>query len=161
MNSSPPLISGIPEISGIRWNLGEFGKNSGNFGRTEWNSVEFSMALRMNSVGIPGGFRGNAGFWGKFGVWGGFGRFGGPAQIARKRMENGPKSENGKNSASPRGRSGYLLETPFSEPLLRTLLRTLFYCKTHSRPPSQNPSENTSQNLLRTRLGTLCCRKTP
>ena len=40
------------------------------------------------------------------------------------------------------GRSRHLLETPFSEPLLRTLLRTLFYCKTHRRPPSQNPSEN-------------------
>ena len=36
----------------------------------------------------------------------------------------------------------HLLETAFSEPLLRTLLRTLFYCKIHSRPPSQNPSEN-------------------
>ena len=35
------------------------------------------MALSMNSVGIPGGFRGNAGFSGKLGVWGGFGRFGG------------------------------------------------------------------------------------
>ena len=43
---------------------------------------------------------------------------------------------------SARGRSRHLLETAFSEPLLRTLLRTLFYCKTHSRPPSQNPSEN-------------------
>ena len=37
----------------------------------------FCMALSMNSVGIPGGFRGSAGFSGKFGVWGGFGRFGG------------------------------------------------------------------------------------
>ena len=37
----------------------------------------FCMTLSMNSVGIPGGFRGNAGFSGKFGVWGGFGRFGG------------------------------------------------------------------------------------
>ena len=45
-----------------------------------------------------------------------------------------------KGAYSPRGRgSRHLLETPFSEPLLRTLLRTLFYCKTHSRPPSQNP----------------------
>ena len=47
-----------------------------------------------------------------------------------------------KGAYSTRGRSRHLLETPFSEPLLRTLLRTLFYCKTHSRPPSQNPSEN-------------------
>ena len=37
----------------------------------------FGMALSMNSVRIPGGFRGNAGFSGKFGVWRGFGRFGG------------------------------------------------------------------------------------
>ena len=49
-----------------------------------------------------------------------------------------------KGSYPPRGRSGHLLETPFSEPLLRTLLRTLFYCKTHSKTPSKNPSENPS-----------------
>ena len=47
-----------------------------------------------------------------------------------------------KGAYSSRGRSRHLLETAFSEPLLRTLLGTLFYCKTHSRPPSQNPSEN-------------------
>ena len=47
-----------------------------------------------------------------------------------------------KGPYSSRGRSRHLLETAFSEPLLRTLLRTLFYCKTHSKPPSQNPSEN-------------------
>ena len=47
-----------------------------------------------------------------------------------------------KGAYSSRGRSRHLLETAFSEPLLRTLLRTLSYCKTHSRPPSQNPSEN-------------------
>ena len=36
--------------------------------------MKFSMALSMNSAGIPGGFRGNAGlFSGKFGVWAGFG----------------------------------------------------------------------------------------
>ena len=74
MNSSPP-----PEISGIRWNLGEIGEIqeiSGKFRGTQWNSVGFCMALNMNSVGIPGGFRGNAGFSRNFGVWGGFGRFG-------------------------------------------------------------------------------------
>ena len=53
-----------------------------------------------------------------------------------------------KGAYSTRGRSGHLLETPFSEPLLRTLLRTLFYCKTHRRPPSQNPSENPSPRTL-------------
>ena len=47
-----------------------------------------------------------------------------------------------KGAYSTRGRSRHLLETSFSEPLLRTLLRTVFYCKTHRRPPSQNPSEN-------------------
>ena len=57
----------------------EFGRirgNSGNFGKIQgiqWNSVGFCKALSMNSVGIPGGFSGNAGFSGKFGVWGGFG----------------------------------------------------------------------------------------
>ena len=49
-----------------------------------------------------------------------------------------------KGSYSPRGRSRHLLETPFSENLLRTLLRTLFNCKTHRTPPSQSPSENPS-----------------
>ena len=49
-----------------------------------------------------------------------------------------------KGAYSTRGRSRHLLETAFSEPLLKTLLRTHFYCKTHSRPPSQNPSENPS-----------------
>ena len=49
-----------------------------------------------------------------------------------------------KGAHSTKGRSRHFLETPFSEPLLRTLLRTLFYCKTHRRPPSQNPSENPS-----------------
>ena len=39
----------------------------------------FCMALSMNSVGIPGRFRGKAGFSGKFGVWGGQKGF---AQIA-------------------------------------------------------------------------------
>ena len=47
-----------------------------------------------------------------------------------------------KGAYCSRGRSRHLLETAFSEPLLRTLLRTHFYCKTHSSPPSQNPSEN-------------------
>ena len=49
-----------------------------------------------------------------------------------------------KGACPSRGRSGQLLETPFSEPLLRTLLRTLVYCKTHRKTTSQNPSENPS-----------------
>ena len=64
------------EISGIRWNLAEFWEIreiSGKLRGTQWNSVGFCMTLSMNSVGMPGGFRGNAGFSGKFGVWGGFG----------------------------------------------------------------------------------------
>ena len=44
-----------------------------------------------------------------------------------------------KGAYSTRGRSRHLLETPFSEPLLKTLLRCLFNCKTHSKPPSKNP----------------------
>ena len=56
----------FPEISGICWNLGELGEIreiSEKFRGTQWNSVGFCMALSMNSVGIPGGFRGgNAGF---------------------------------------------------------------------------------------------------
>ena len=69
----------FPEISGIRWNLGEFGEIleiSGKLRGIRWNSVGFCMVLSMNSAGIPGGSRGAAGFSGKFGVWGGFGRFG-------------------------------------------------------------------------------------
>ena len=55
-----------------------------------------------------------------------------------------PLGRTPKGAYSPKGRSRHLLETPFSEPLLRTLIRTLFYCKTHSGPPSQNPSQNPS-----------------
>ena len=57
--------------------FGRIRENSGNFGKTQWNSLGFCMALSMNSVGIPGRFWGNAAFSGKFGFWGGFGRFGG------------------------------------------------------------------------------------
>ena len=57
-----------------------------------------------------------------------------------------------KGSYSPRGHSRHLLETSFSEPLLRTLLGTRSYCETKSKPPSKNPSENPSpepsQNCL-------------
>ena len=59
--------------------FGRFGGNSRNFGKSQGNAMEFSgfcMALDMNSVGILGGFPGNAGFSGNLGVWGGFGRFG-------------------------------------------------------------------------------------
>ena len=42
-----------------------------------------------------------------------------------------PLGRTPKGSYSPRGRSRHLLQTPFSEPLLRTLLRTPFYCKNH------------------------------
>ena len=74
VNSSPPLIlREFQGFGGIWANSGEFG----NFGKIQGNSVGLCMALSMNSVGIPGGFWGNAGFSGKLGVWGGFGRFGG------------------------------------------------------------------------------------
>ena len=51
--------------------FGRFPGKSGKFREIHGNSVGFRMALSMNSVGIPGGFRGNAGFLGKdlgFGV---------------------------------------------------------------------------------------------
>ena len=35
---------------------------SGKFRGNQWNSVGFCMALNMNSVGIPGGFRATPGF---------------------------------------------------------------------------------------------------
>ena len=77
VNSSSPLIlRKFPGFSGIWANLGEIRKfqgNSGKFRGIQWNSVGFCMALSMNSVGIPGGFRANAGFPRKLGVWGGFG----------------------------------------------------------------------------------------
>ena len=53
------------EFGRIRGNSGNFGKTQGN---SQWNSVGVCMALSMNSVGIPGGFRGNARFSGK--IWG-------------------------------------------------------------------------------------------
>ena len=62
--------------------------------------------------------------------------------FVRERKKNTQIGRTPKGAYSTRGRSRHLLETPFSEPLLRTLLRTLFCCKTHRRPPSQNPSEN-------------------
>ena len=46
----------------------EFGRIRGiwgNFGKIWGNSVGFCMALNMNSVGTPGGFRGNASFSGE------------------------------------------------------------------------------------------------
>ena len=44
----------------------------------------FCMALSMNSVGIPGGFWGNAGFSGKFGVLGWFRVVWGVKRVLRK-----------------------------------------------------------------------------
>ena len=55
-----------------------------------------------------------------------------------------------KGADSSRGRSRHLLETAFSEALLRTLPRTLFECKTHSRPPSQKILLRTPSPLPRT-----------
>ena len=65
-----------------------------------------------------------------------------------------------KRAYSTRGRSRHLLETPFSEPLLRTLLRTLFTVKPTADPhlrtllrtlppePCPEPSQNPSQNAV-------------
>ena len=67
------------EISGIRWNLGDFGEIreiSGKLRGTQWNSVGFCMALNMNSVEFLGdfgarpGFRENSGFGVVSGDWG-------------------------------------------------------------------------------------------
>ena len=70
-----------------------------------------------------------------------------------------------KGAYSSRGRSRHLLETAFSEPLLRTLLRTLFTVKPLAGPLLRTllrtPSQNPSQNVLRTLLRTLCCHTTP
>ena len=63
-------------------------------------------------------------------------------QVFRKSRDLSWLARTPKGAYSPRGRSRHLLETPFSEPLLRILLRTPFTVKTHRRPPSQNPSEN-------------------
>ena len=49
--------------------------NSGKFGKFQGNSVEFSVALNMNSVGILWGFRGSAGFSAKIWDWDGSGQF--------------------------------------------------------------------------------------
>ena len=49
-----------------------FPEISGDWG----NSAGFCMALKKNSVRIPGKFQGRAGFSGRFGVGGGFGRLG-------------------------------------------------------------------------------------
>ena len=74
LNFSPPLISQkFQGFGGIWANSGKSRETSGKFRGTQWNSVGFCMARSMNSVGIPGKFRGNAGFSGKFGFWGGFG----------------------------------------------------------------------------------------
>ena len=66
-----------------------------------------------------------------------------------------------KGAYCTRGRSRQLLETPFSEPLLRTLLRTLFLLQNPQQAPFSEPfCEPLRQNLLRTLLRTLC-RRTP
>ena len=61
----------------------------------------FCMALSMNSVGIPGGFRGNAGFSGKSGVWGGFGRFGRSKGFCANSQGKPPKKQGFLLSSEP------------------------------------------------------------
>ena len=101
--SSPDFV----EIINCRASV-EFGKIreiSGKLQGTQWNSVGFCMAVSMNSVEIPGGFRGNAGFSGNFGVWGGFGRFGGQkafAQRGRKNVKRCPPTGTGTKIEFPR-----------------------------------------------------------
>ena len=62
MNSSPPLIFHSRKFQGFGGIWANSGK-SGKFRKIQGNSVEFCVALNMNSVGVPGGFRGDAGFW--------------------------------------------------------------------------------------------------
>ena len=61
VNSSSPLISQTSRGFGAIWAKSEI---AGKLWGSQWNSVGFCMVLNMNSVGIPGGFRGNAGFSG-------------------------------------------------------------------------------------------------
>ena len=51
-------------------------------------------------------------------------------------------------SYSPSGSSRHLLETPFSEPLLRTLLRSRSYCKTLRTQPRATGIPRTPPPLL-------------
>ena len=68
-------------LSGIRWNLGEFGEISGKFRGTQWNSVGFCMALSMgNSWGISG----QTLIFGKIGGWGWFRMIWGVKRLSRK-----------------------------------------------------------------------------
>ena len=60
--------------------MGNFRK----FRTLQWNSVEFSMALNMNSMEIAGGFRGSARFLAKIWNWGGSGQFGVSKKLLRK-----------------------------------------------------------------------------
>ena len=55
----------------------------------------------------------------------------------KKEIERTPKG-----AYLTRGRSRHLLETPFSEALLRTLLRTFFTVRLTGGPLLRNPSEN-------------------
>ena len=70
-----------------------------------------------------------------------------------------------KGAYSSRGRSRHLLETTFSEPLVRTLPRSLLTVKPRAdrllRTLLRTLPQNPFQNLLRTLLRTLCCRTAP
>ena len=70
----------------------------------------------------------------------------------------------------PRGRSRHHLQTPFSEPLLRTLLRTPSYCKTRTAGPllrtllktlPQNLSRTFSERFLEHCVGVRPLRRAP
>ena len=59
---------------------------------------------------------------------------------------------------SPRGCSRHLLETPFSETLMKRV--PFFTAKPAARPLLRTLPQNPSQNLLRTLLRALCCHTT-
>ena len=71
VNSSPSLIS--RKFQGF-----------GAIRKIQGNSIEFSMALSMNAVGIAAGFRGNADFWENLGFGVVSGALGG--QIGKTQM---------------------------------------------------------------------------
>ena len=60
-----------------------------------------------------------------------------------------------KGSYSPRGRPGHLLETPFSEPLLRILPRTIFTIKPIASPLLRGATLNTAGNIRHSQRGSL------
>ena len=79
--------------------------------------------------------------------------------VAGKRVPKSGRTPKGAYSA--RGCSRQLLETPFSEPLLRPFSEPFFIVNPIADPLLRTLPQNPFQNLLRTLLGTLCCGTIP